>query len=138
MKRDPEQTFVDGAFALAVSLLVIPVTSPPRDVAGLQGAMRTIPASLLAFFLVAMFWWAQARWYRRYELHDGYAVLLRLALVFLVLVYVFPLRLISASFVAWVSRGALASEASATLGKQPAELRWLFAGMPSRSGRCAS
>lgn len=99
--------FVDAAFAFAVTLLVIAVGQPPTDVAGLVQALRGIPAFAAGFALLLMFWWTHLNWRRLYALRDGTSVLLSLLLVFLVLVYVYPTRMVFSSFFNWLSGGWL-------------------------------
>ena len=99
--------FVDAAFAFAVTLLVISVGQPPADVAGLVQALRGVPAFAAGFALLLMFWWAHLNWRRHYRMQDGTGVLLSLLLVFLVLVYVYPMRMMFASFFHWLSGGWL-------------------------------
>jgi hypothetical protein len=57
--------------------------------------------------MIALFWSAHARWSRRYGLDDATTTVLSIALVFLVLVYVYPLKMMFASFFGWISGGWL-------------------------------
>lgn len=99
--------FVDAAFAFAVTLLVISVDAIPDSTAALVQALKSIPAFAACFAMIAMFWASHARWSRRHN-RDGVAdVVLSLALVFTVLVYVYPLRLQFGVFFAWASGGWL-------------------------------
>src|SRR3546814_12748464 len=72
-------------------------------------ALNGVPAFAASFSLLAMIWWAHASWSRSYGLDDGRSVLLSLLLVFLVLVYVYPLRIIFSMFFNWISVGWLPS-----------------------------
>lgn len=101
--------FVDAAFAFAVTLLVISMGNVPADVAELKAALKGIPAFAAGFALLTMFWWKHVTWRRRYDLRDGSSLLLSLLLVFLVLVYVYPLRMMFSSFFHWASGGWLSS-----------------------------
>ena len=87
------EAFVDAAFAFAVTLLVISFDAIPDSVPALVAALKGVPAFAASFALLAWIWWSHAAWSRRYGLDDGRSVLLSLLLVFLVLVYVYPLRL---------------------------------------------
>lgn len=91
------ETFVDAAFAFALTLLVIAGDSLPESFAELREALRRTPVFVLCFVLVAMFWSAHNRWSRRYGLEDGWSTVLSMALVLAVLVYVYPLRMVVAS-----------------------------------------
>jgi uncharacterized membrane protein len=99
--------FVDAAFAFAVTLLVISADRIPDSVPALLVALKTIPAFAASFAMVALFWYAHVRWSRRYQLETVPATLLSLLLVFLVLVYVYPLRLLFGTFFAWITGGWL-------------------------------
>jgi uncharacterized membrane protein len=101
------EAFVDAAFAFCVTLLVISFDSLPTSVEGLVVALKGTPAFAAGFSLVALFWWAHHTWSRRYGLDDGIGVLLSLVLVALVLVYVYPLRMLFGSFFAWITNGWL-------------------------------
>jgi uncharacterized membrane protein len=105
------EAFVDAAFAFALTLLVISIDAIPDSIAALLDALRAVPSFAAAFVLIALFWYLHARWSRRYGLDDLPSTLLSLLLVFLVLVYVYPLRLLTGLFFAWVSGNALPSPA---------------------------
>lgn len=124
-ERSPSRldTFVDAAFAFAVTLLVISVGQVPRSVAELITALKGVPAFALAFTLIAMFWLAHHRWSRRYALHDAGAVMLSLLLVFLVLVYVYPLRVLTESLFGWLSGGWIPSRFTFTSAE---DVRMMF------------
>lgn len=101
------EAFVDAAFAFSVTLLVISVDSIPDSMAALALALKGIPAFAASFAMIAMFWNAHATWSRRYGVDDGVSKLLSLALVFLVLVYVYPLRIQFGVLFGWISGGWL-------------------------------
>lgn len=117
------EAFVDAAFAFAVTLLVISLDSVPSSIPELVLALKGIPAFAASFALIAMFWWTHAVWSRRYGLQDGLSVLLSLVLVFLVLVYVYPLRMLFSSFFGWVSHGWLPASLELTSSY---DLVWMF------------
>lgn len=104
------QSFVDAAFAFAVTLLVISIDAIPGNAEELVNALRDVPAFGVSFVMVAMFWLAHVRWSRRYGLEDGASTILSLTLVFLVLVFVYPLKMIFATFMAWISQGWLSPD----------------------------
>lgn len=103
------EAFVDAAFAFAVTLLVISIDTIPDSKAALVLALKAIPAFAVSFVMIALFWSAHARWSRRYGLDDGVSAVLSLTLVFLVMVYVYPLRLQFGVLFAWLSNGWLPS-----------------------------
>src|SRR3546814_2568670 len=103
------ETFVDAAFAFAVTLLVISIDEIPDSRAALVLALKAVPSFAACFAMIAMFWAAHARWSRRYGFDDAASTTLSLLLVFVVLVYVYPLRLQFGVFFAWVTGGWLPS-----------------------------
>lgn len=89
--------FTDAAFAFAVSLLVIGGAGAPADFNALVRALGDIPAFAFGFAVVVMFWYAHVRW-RRLRGEGGWRSLcLTLLLVFLVLIYIQPLRAMAAA-----------------------------------------
>lgn len=101
------EAFVDAAFAFSVTLLVISIDAIPDSAQALVAALKAIPSFAVCFAMIALFWDAHARWSRRYGLDDGASTVLSLLLVFLVLVYVYPLRLNFGVFFAWITDGWL-------------------------------
>lgn len=129
-KSDPDfetgrrlDAFVDAAFAFAVTLLIIASAEQTATLQDLWRALGRIPASLGAFTLVTMFWMAYREFGRRAPRRDTLTTLNALAIVFVVLVYVFPLRMLIESGFVWISGGRLSgAEVIHTLG----DLRDLF------------
>jgi uncharacterized membrane protein len=101
------ETFVDAAFAFAVTLLVIGAGSIPDSVEALIDALERVPAFAAAFLVLVLFWTAHGQFSRRYGLDDRSTTALSLLLVFLVLIFVYPLRMVFESFFAWISLGRL-------------------------------
>ncbi len=99
--------FVDAAFAFAVTLLVISIGHVPQSVDELVQALRGVPAFAASFYIVSRFWQAHRRWSRHYGIEDAYGARLSLALVFLMLVYVYPLRMVAELTLASFSGGWL-------------------------------
>jgi uncharacterized membrane protein len=102
--------FVDASFAFAVTLLVISIGHVPGSVPEMLHALRGLPAFALCFMSIVRIWKSHRDWSRYYDLEDTAAQVLSLMLVFVVLVYVYPLRLLFALFFAWVSRGYLVDQ----------------------------
>jgi uncharacterized membrane protein len=99
------ETFVDAAFAFAVTLLVISFDAMPASIPALMDALRGVPAFALSFVQIALFWRAHVTWSRRYGLDDSLSNVLSLALVALVLVYVYPLKILFGTFFSWITNG---------------------------------
>lgn len=97
------EAFVDAAFAFAVTLLVISIDAIPDSAESLIAAIKGVPAFGASFALIVWFWHAHASWSRRYGLDDAATTRLSLLLVFLVLVYVYPLKVMFGSFFSWAT-----------------------------------
>lgn len=120
--------FVDGAFAFAITLLVISGSSLPRTVAQLIDALRGVPAFAVCFAQLAVFWYGHVRWRESFRLSDRRSLLLSLLLVFLALIFVFPLHLVYASFFNAISGGQLSRDfVPGPAGVSVASLTALFA-----------
>lgn len=89
--------FTDAAFAFAVSLLVIGGAGAPSDFNALVKALGDIPAFAIGFAIVVLFWFAHVRWRRLRGEGDWRSMCLTLLLVFLVLIYIQPLRAMAAA-----------------------------------------
>lgn len=88
------EVFSDAAFAFAVTMLVISLSSIPQNYGELIVALKGVPAFAASFTVIMIFWVTHRRWSRRFGLDDGISTFLTLALVFIILVYVYPLKLI--------------------------------------------
>ena len=101
------ETFCDAAFAFAVTLLVISGGGIPTSYEALVEALLDVPAFLCSFAAIGSIWIAHRRWSRLYGLEDGWTTLISLAMVFVMLIYVYPLRMVASAFMAFVSGGRL-------------------------------
>ena len=88
------EAFVDAAFAFALTLLVIAGDHIPASVEELLQALKSLPAYALGFLLILKFWTEHVAWSRRYGLDDAPTRRLSLLLVFLVLVFVYPMKMV--------------------------------------------
>jgi uncharacterized membrane protein len=117
------EAFVDAAFAFAVTLLVIAVGEVPDTTDEMIAALKQVPAFACSFALIALFWTRHNTWSRRYGLDDTATTLLSLLLVFQVLVYVYPLRMLFGGFAIWISGGWLGGGFQPT---RPADVAIMF------------
>ena len=100
------ETFVDAAFAFAVTLLVVGGgDSVPANFDEMIAAMNQVPAFAASFANIMLFWYAHHIWSRRFGLDDTASVLLSLLLIFIVLVYVYPLKAIYSGAIDFFSGG---------------------------------
>lgn len=87
-------TLVDAAFAFVLTLLVISFDDIPSNIAEVLAAVKRIPGFAASFTILMMFWLQHRKWSRRYGLENRRTVLHSLALIFVMLVYVYPLRMV--------------------------------------------
>ncbi|NNJ72581.1 MAG: DUF1211 domain-containing protein [Enterobacterales bacterium] len=91
------ETFVDAAFAFAVTLLVIGGgDNIPNNYQDFLMALQQVPSFTLCFANIAFFWYAHHIWSRRFGLDDGPSTVLSLLLILVVLIFVYPLKAIYA------------------------------------------
>lgn len=103
------EAFFDAAFAFAITLMVISIDEIPDTAEKLLDALKSVPAFGASFLLIVLFWRGHADWSRRFGLNDRYSQRLSLLLVFIVLVFIYPLRMVFGSLFPFVSGGWLPS-----------------------------
>ncbi len=100
----------DAVFALAFTLIIVTL-EVPKTFAALLDVFRAVPAFTVCFASLALCWWHHYRFHRRYGLEDGWTTLFNLAFLFVILLYVYPLRFLFDLLFAMVRVGpAAASE----------------------------
>ncbi|KGQ18186.1 Transglutaminase [Lysobacter dokdonensis DS-58] len=104
------ETFVDAAFAFSLTLLVIFYNELPDTVAELRDALKRVPTFAVCFLLLSLFWTSHNRWSRLFGLEDAKSTVLSLAFVLVVLVYVYPLRMVTSSGLSLLTGGFVPSE----------------------------
>lgn len=114
--------FVDASFAFAITLVVIAIGRVPASVEEMLTALHGLPTFALCFLLLARLWSRHREWSRWYDLEDAVAVRLSLLLVFIVLIYVYPLRMLFAQMFIGLSGGRL-GDGSVQALTRPQELR---------------
>jgi uncharacterized membrane protein len=89
------EAFCDVVFGFALTLLVVSL-EVPHTYAEMMAAMRGFLPFAICFAQLVMIWLAHYRFSRRFGLEDPYTVFLNIALLFLVLFYVYPLKFVFA------------------------------------------
>lgn len=115
------EAFYDAAFAFAITLMVISIDKIPDSADGLIEALKSVPAFAACFLMIVLFWSAHATWSRRYGINDRPSQRLSLLTVFLVLVVIYPMRMVFAAFFFWISDGWLPAHISSENG--PGDMR---------------
>src|SRR3569832_1390554 len=83
--------FTDAVFAFAVTLLVVSL-EVPHTYEGLLNVARGLPAFVICFAILMTFWNAHFRYQRRYGLEDVFTRVMTMAILVLVLFFVYPLK----------------------------------------------
>jgi len=118
------ETFIDAAFAFAISMLVIAANQVPDDIETLLGAFKNVPAFVASIVVLGIFWRGHWLWSRRYGLEDGMSILVSWAMLVTMLIYIYPLKAIFGSMWFLLSDGRFGH----ALGlRSDAEARALFA-----------
>lgn len=103
------EVFIDAAFAFAVTMLVISFDNIPRSYDEVILAIKSIPAFIVAVVQLVWIWHAHNMWSRRFGLDTGYTVVISTALLIVVLIYIYPMRIMAGGMFAWLTSDYLPS-----------------------------
>src|SRR5204863_72029 len=98
-------TFIDAAFAFAISMLVIAANQVPDNIEELLDAFRHVPAFVASVIVLGIFWRGHWKWSRRYGLEDGVSIFISWTLLVTILIYIYPLKAIFGSMFYLLSDG---------------------------------
>ncbi|MGB0134927.1 TMEM175 family protein [Dokdonella sp.] len=118
------EAFYDAAFAFAITLMVISIDEIPDSAESLIEAVKSVPAFAASFLLIVLFWTAHSTWSRRYGINDRASQRLSLLTVFLVLVFIYPMRMVFAAFFFWITDGWLPAHIAIENG--PGDMRLII------------
>lgn len=88
------QAFSDGVFAFSATLLVVTLKVPTSYDELLQ-ALAGFPALAIAFAAIVSLWAIHREFFARYPLGDNVSMAINAVLLFIVLIYVYPLKLLA-------------------------------------------
>ena len=118
------ETFIDAAFAFAITMLVIAAQQIPDDIKTLLAAFKNVPAFVASIIVLGIFWRGHWLWSRRYGLEDGISIVISWAMIVTILIYMYPLKAIFNSMWFLLSGGRVGH----TLGPHSeSQVRALFA-----------
>ena len=118
------ETFIDAAFAFAITMLVIAAQQVPDDIATLLRAFKNVPTFLCSIAVIGIFWRGHWLWSRRYGLEDGASIFISWAMLVTILIYIYPLKAVFGAMWYFLSDGRVGQ----TLGPSTdAQARMLFA-----------
>ena len=118
------ETFIDAAFAFAVTMMVIAAERVPDDITALLVAFKHVPAFVGSVVVLGIFWRGHWLWSRRYGLEDGVSIFISWALLVTILIYIYPLKAIFGSMFYLLSDGALGQPLGV---RTAAQFRTIFA-----------
>jgi uncharacterized membrane protein len=101
------ETFIDAAFAFAITMLVIATQQIPDDIETLLAAFKNVPAFVASIVVLGIFWRGHWLWSRRYGLEDGVSILISWAMIVTILIYIYLLKAIFSSMWFLLSGGRL-------------------------------
>src|SRR3982750_4427275 len=119
------ETFIDAAFAFAISMLVIAAQQIPDDIASLLAAFKNVPTFICSIAVLGIFWRGHWLWSRRYGLEDSVSILISWAMIVTILIFVYPLKAIFGAMWYLLSSGRLGHPFSLHTTEEQA--RWIFA-----------
>lgn len=117
------EVFIDAAFAFAVTMLVISFDSLPSSYDEMILAIKNIPAFVAAVAQLVWIWHTHNVWSRRFGLDTTYTVFISTALLIVVLIYVYPMRVMAGGMFSWLTDGYLPSNFQIIMLDQ---LRYMF------------
>lgn len=105
MSEDREVTrlegFSDAVFGFAITLLVVSL-EVPSTFDDLVATFRGVPVFAVTFALLLLVWHEHHQFFRRFAAQDGLTIWLNGALLFVVMIYIYPLKFL---FTMLVGRG---------------------------------
>lgn len=103
------EVFTDAAFAFAAAMLAISIDEIPATYPELIEALKGAPAFAASFAILLLYWRAHQKWSEAYGLEDFPAVVLTALLILVVMIYVYPLKIMFGAAFSAVSGGWLPS-----------------------------
>src|SRR6202023_1101889 len=101
------ETFIDAAFAFAISMLVIAAQQIPDNIQALLAAFKNVPTFICSIAVLGIYWRGPWMWSRRYSLSDGGLILISWALIVTILIFIYPLKAIFGSMWYFLSNGQI-------------------------------
>ena len=119
------ETFIDAAFAFAISMLVIAAQQIPDNIQALLAAFKNVPTFVCSIAVLGIFWRGHWLWSRRYGLEDGISILISWLMIVTILIFIYPLKAIFGAMWFFLSHGQVGQRLG--LHTTEAQTRTLFA-----------
>lgn len=117
------EVFVDAAFAFAITMLVISFDRIPETFLEIVAALKGIPAFVVAVVQLVWIWHEHSQWSERYGMRDAGTVVLSTSLLIVMLIYIYPMRIMFEGMFEHFSFGFLSSNFTFT---SVSDVRWMF------------
>src|SRR5207237_10819723 len=119
------ETFMDAAFAFAISMLVIAAQQIPDNIQALLAAFKNVPTFVCSIAVLGIYWRGHWLWSRRYGLEDGVSILISWTMIVTILIFIYPLKAIFGAMWNFLSDGQVGQPFS--LHTTEAQARTIFA-----------
>src|SRR5438874_8552075 len=119
------ETFIDAAFAFAISMLVIAAQQIPDNIVALLAAFKNVPTFICSIAVLGIFWRGHWLWSRRYGLEDRASIFISWAMIVTILIFIYPLKAIFGAMWYLLSSGQVGQPLS--LHTTEAQARTIFA-----------
>src|SRR5438093_5548133 len=119
------ETFIDAAFAFAVSMLVIAAQQIPDNIQALLAAFKNVPTFVCSIAVLGIFWRGHWLWSRRFGLEDGVSIFISWTMIVTILILIYPLKAIFGAMWNLLSSGQVGQPFS--LHTTESEARTIFA-----------
>jgi len=86
------EAFSDAVFGFAVTLVVVSLQVPTTFDQLQQTIVRGCISFTICFAILVGLWYAHYKFFRRYGLNDGFTIFLNMVLLFVILLYIYPLK----------------------------------------------
>src|SRR5438105_12759127 len=101
------ETFIDAAFAFAISMLVIAAQQIPDNIQALLAAFKNVPTFVCSIAVLGIYWRGHWLWSRRYGLEDSVSILISWAMIVTILIFIYPLIAIFGAMWLLISTGQI-------------------------------
>jgi uncharacterized membrane protein len=118
------ETFIDAAFAFAITMLIIAAQQIPDNIQALLVAFKNVPTFICSIAVLCIFWSGHWLWSRRYGLEDGPSILISWAMIVTILIFIYPLKAIFGAMWYFLSDGHVGQRLS--LHTTESQVRTLF------------
>jgi uncharacterized membrane protein len=119
------ETFIDAAFAFAISMLVIAAQQIPDNIQALLAAFKNVPTFVCSIAVLGIFWRGHWLWSRRYGLEDGVSIFISWMMIVTILMFIYPLKAIFGAMWYFLSSGQVGQRLS--LHTTESQARTIFA-----------